>query len=126
MREHQEALRSLTLPAPPGIRRKSVGYHIPRRQEWHDTERNLPADVHPIRSMGRPTMALTRDEIVSVLGPVDDATIAEIAATGATLTDLREAWGWLHGDEALMGEGRPLPGTQIASLIEILGPDEEW
>ena len=70
-------------------------------------------------------MALTRDEIVSVLGPVDEATIAEISATGATLKDLREAWAWLNSDEALIGQGRPLPGTQVASLIDILEPEEE-
>jgi hypothetical protein len=84
----------------------------------------VPTLIRP-GSIGEPTMALTRDEVVSVLGPVDDSTIAEIAATGATLKDLREAWAWLNSDEALMGQGRPLPGTQVASLIEILGPDEE-
>jgi hypothetical protein len=70
-------------------------------------------------------MAVTKDEIVSVLGPVDDATIADVAKTGATLEDLREAWAWLHSDEALMGQGRALPGTQVASLIDILAPEEE-
>jgi hypothetical protein len=29
-------------------------------------------------------------------------------ATGASFEELREAWAWLNGDEALMGEGRPL------------------
>jgi hypothetical protein len=61
----------------------------------------------------------------SVLGPVDDATIADVANTGASLQELREAWAWLHSDEALMGQGRPLPGTQVASLIDILAPEEE-
>lgn len=70
-------------------------------------------------------MSLTRDEIVSLLGPVDDTTIAEVAETGATLQDLREALAWLHSDEALMGEGRPLPGTQVASLIDILAPEDD-
>jgi len=70
-------------------------------------------------------MPLTRDEIVSLLGPVDDTTVAEIAETGATIQELREALAWLHSDEALMGEGRPLPGTQVASLIDILAPDDE-
>jgi len=70
-------------------------------------------------------MSLTREEIVSLLGPVDDTTIAEVAGTGATLQDLREALAWVNSDEALMGEGRPLPGTRVASLIDILAPDEE-
>ena len=70
-------------------------------------------------------MSLTREEIVSLLGPVDDTTIAEVAGTGATLQDLREALAWVNSDEALMGKGRPLPGTRVASLIDILAPDEE-
>ena len=57
-------------------------------------------------------MAVTKDEIVSVLGPVDDATIADVANTGATLEELREAWAWLHSDEALMGQGRPCQGRR--------------
>ena len=65
-------------------------------------------------------MAMKRDEVVSVLGPVDDATIAEIMSTDATVGELREALAWLTNDEALIGEGRPLPGTKIAALIEIL------
>ena len=69
-------------------------------------------------------MTMTKDEIVSVLGPVDDMTAAEIVATSATVGELREAFAWLHGDEALMGEGRPLPGTRVARLIEVLEPDD--
>lgn len=57
--------------------------------------------------------------------PVDDTTIAEVAETGATLQDLREALAWLNSEEALMGEGRPLPGTHVASLIDILAPEDE-
>lgn len=68
-------------------------------------------------------MSMTRDEIISVLGPVDDGLVAEIAATGAAIEELREAWAWLHGDEALMGEGRPMPGTRVAALIDVLEPE---
>ena len=45
--------------------------------------------------------------------------------TGASAEELREAWGWLHNDEALMGTGRPLPGTRVGRLIEMLEPDED-
>ncbi len=70
-------------------------------------------------------MPMTREEIVSVLGPADEALIAEIVATGASYEELREAMAWLAGDEALMGEGRPLPGTRVAELIDLLDPDED-
>lgn len=70
-------------------------------------------------------MAMTREEVVSVLGPMDNATIAEIIASGASLEELREAWAWAFGDEALINQGRPLPGTRVAALIDLVEPDEE-
>jgi hypothetical protein len=42
----------------------------------------------------------------SVHGPVDEAMVAEIVATGAFAEELREAWAWLNEDEALIGQGR--------------------
>jgi hypothetical protein len=68
---------------------------------------------------------MRREDVVSVLGPVDEATIAEIISTGASLDELREAWAWAFGDEALMSAGRPLPGTRVASLIDLIEPEEE-
>src|SRR5688572_20714726 len=53
------------------------------------------------RNGGGQTMTMTREEVISVLGPVDDETVAEIVSTGASLLELREAWAWAHGDEAL-------------------------
>ena len=70
-------------------------------------------------------MTLTRQDVVSVLGPVDNVTIAEIIASGASLGELREAWAWAFGDEALMSQGRPLPGTRVAALIDLIEPDDE-
>lgn len=69
-------------------------------------------------------MSMTRDEIIAVVGPADEGLVAEIAATGAAIEELREAWAWLHSDEALMGEGRPMPGTRVAALIDLLEPDD--
>lgn len=70
-------------------------------------------------------MIMTREDVVSVLGPMDEMLIADILSTGASFEDLREAWAWLNGDEALMGEGRPLPGTRVAELIDLLDADED-
>ena len=57
--------------------------------------------------------------------PWNNATIAEIIASGASLEELREAWAWAFGDEALMSQGRPLPGTRVAALIDLIEPDDE-
>ena len=69
-------------------------------------------------------MTMTRQDVVSVLGFIDDVTIAEIIASGASLEELREAWAWAFDDEALMSQGRPLPGTRVAALIDLIEPDD--
>ena len=63
---------------------------------------------------------LTRKAIQSVLGPSDDTMVAEIAAIGASLEELEQAWAWVNSDEALINEGRPLPSGRIAELIGLL------
>lgn len=70
-------------------------------------------------------MTITREDILAILGPTDETLLAEILATGASTEGLREAAAWLDGDEALMSEGRALPGTRVATLIDLLQPDEE-
>lgn len=75
-------------------------------------------------------MPLSRDAVERVLGPVDDSTAAEIAGTGASEQELREAQGWLASDEALVNDMHSLPKGRVADLIEILrsqslGPDDE-
>jgi hypothetical protein len=67
---------------------------------------------------------MTYDDIVSVLGSIDDDLAAGLIATGASV-ELREAWNWLNNDEALMGEGRPLPDTRVSQLIDLLEPDDD-
>jgi hypothetical protein len=63
---------------------------------------------------------LTRNEVIAVLGPVDDDLIVEIVGTGATQAELAEAYAWLRSDEALVNEGRPLPSGRVDALVEIL------
>jgi hypothetical protein len=96
---------------------------------------DLSGEMHGVRSHcdgrdDRPmeaTMTMTRDDIISVLGPADDALIAEIAATGSTIEELREAFAWIGADEALLNEGRPLPTARVVMLIDLLeaADDEE-
>ncbi|MET3791091.1 hypothetical protein [Aquamicrobium terrae] len=70
-------------------------------------------------------MSMTRDDILSVLGPVDEELVAELMTTGASADELREAWAWLNSDEALMGIGRPLPGSRVGELIDLLEPADD-
>jgi hypothetical protein len=64
--------------------------------------------------------ALTRDQIVSTLGDVEDVVVLEILATGATAEELGEARSWLANDEAPINAGDPLASGRVARLIGIL------
>ena len=68
---------------------------------------------------------LTRDDVLSVVGPADDVLIAEIISTQATLDELTKAWAWVNSDEALINAGQPLPGGRTAELVELLTSDDE-
>jgi len=70
-------------------------------------------------------MALTRDEVESVLGPIDDVLVAEVIATGASLAELEQAWAWINADEAQINEFQPLPTGRVAAVIEILSPPDD-
>jgi uncharacterized membrane protein YkvA (DUF1232 family) len=72
-------------------------------------------------------MALTRDDVLSVIGPADEILVTEIIATEVTTEELAQAWAWVNNDEALINEGRALPSGRTAELVELLTPqsDEE-
>jgi hypothetical protein len=63
---------------------------------------------------------MTANEVVAVLGPVDETVIAEILKTGATAQELGPAWTWIHADEALINQGRRHPSGRAAELVGIL------
>jgi hypothetical protein len=65
---------------------------------------------------------MTREDVIAVLGPVDEVLIAEIVATGATPEELAQAWAWSNSDDALIGELRHLPEGKVAELINLLAP----
>jgi len=71
------------------------------------------------------TARATRDDIIGVLGPVDDFVIAEIIGTGATVDELTKATSWLANDEALMNIGQPLARGRVSRLVEIIAALKE-
>ena len=70
-------------------------------------------------------MSLTRDEVVRIIGPADDRTIAQVIGTGATAEELDEARAWVVNDEAMMNAGQPMATGRVLQLIEILERVEE-
>ena len=70
-------------------------------------------------------MPITRNDLKSIVGDIDDAKVIEILALKPTLAELEEAAIWTAGDgDALAKSGRPLTGT-TAEIVEILTADEE-
>jgi len=70
-------------------------------------------------------MSMTSDDVIAILGPIDETLVAEVVATGATQAELSEAFAWVNNDEALIGEGRHLPAGRVAALVDLLTADEE-
>jgi hypothetical protein len=63
---------------------------------------------------------LTRSEVVTVLGEIDETVISDVIVTGATADELAEARAWIANDEPLFNHGKPLASGRVARLVEIL------
>jgi hypothetical protein len=59
---------------------------------------------------------LTRKDVITMVGELDDMVVAKIIATGATT----EAHAWLANDEPLMNAGLPLPSGRVARVVDII------
>jgi hypothetical protein len=71
---------------------------------------------------------ITRDDLINATGAIDDVTIAQMIATGATVDELAEALAWLANDEPMMNSGRPLATGRVRELVDILAelePDDD-
>ena len=71
---------------------------------------------------------ITRDDVIQAVGAVDDVTIAQMIATGATVDELAEAQAWIANDEPMMNAGRPLATGRVRELVDILAelePDHD-
>ena len=126
-------MRSLTYAGPARRRRNRSGNSFYGRQEVPCPERSLPGRIvlpspeNSSFSTG-PFQTSTQDsDHADNTGRdhIRSGTSGRNASIGASIGELREAWGWLNGDEALMGEGRPLPGTRVAKLIDVLDTYDE-
>ncbi len=75
-----------------------------------------PAPHHP----------LSRDDVIGVVGALDDGKVVAIIETGGTLEDLVEAYSWAADEtDALADAGKSLSGT-VAHIYDILMAGEEW
>ncbi len=69
---------------------------------------------------------LGRGEILEIAGNIEDAKVAAIERSGATIEQLEEAVTWASGLSGVMSKERhPLSGV-VAELYEILTVDEDY
>lgn len=62
---------------------------------------------------------LTRDEVLAAVHPLDDATVAEVIATGVTKEELAQACKFA-GREFKRHEHRDVPTGRVGRVISIL------
>ncbi len=66
------------------------------------------------------TPPLHHDDIIAITGPLDDARVAAIIATGADAEQVMEAFTWLTSDEPLGPDPEHRLGGTVAKVYEIL------
>lgn len=64
--------------------------------------------------------ALTKSEIISIAGHIDEGRVLQILKTGATLEELREAVTWANADDAMSKTRHHALAGRIETLCEIL------
>jgi len=66
----------------------------------------------------------TRDEIVALLGSLDEDRLIALVNLRPTVAEVEEASAWLDGDRDVFGAEPPLKGT-AAEIVTLLTADEE-
>ena len=74
----------------------------------------------------RPIAHLDRHTILQIAGNVEDAKVAAIERTGATLEELEEAVSWASGQNVATGDAHRHLSGMVAQLYEILTADEDF
>ncbi len=64
-----------------------------------------------------------RDDIVHILGDLDDGAVMAILALKPRIVDVEEASMWLSGDRDVFGAERPLKGV-ASEIVTLLTADE--
>jgi hypothetical protein len=66
----------------------------------------------------------SRDEIVAILGPLDDDKLIALVNLRPTVAEVEEASMWLDGDRDVFGAEPPLKG-KASDIVTLLTADEE-
>jgi hypothetical protein len=74
-------------------------------------------------AMQNPRHPATAADIISILGPVEDALLLEIIETGATAAEVLEAFTWSNADDQIGTELERGPRGAVMRVYEILKRD---
>lgn len=70
------------------------------------------------------TQPLNHDDVVGVVGHIDDDKIAAIIAIGADMEELVEAYAWASDETDALGEAEKSLSGHVAQIYDILTTDE--
>ena len=73
----------------------------------------------------RPHQPATAGDIVQIVGPIDDRVIAEIIATGATVSDVTEACAWLSTRDHFRRAAHDSAHGRIARVYHVLDAERQ-
>lgn len=69
---------------------------------------------------------LTHDQVVAVVGEIDDGKIVDIIATGATLEELVEAFAWASDETDALADAEKSLSGRVAAVYDVLTAEEQW
>ena len=67
---------------------------------------------------------VTSAEVRGIAGPLDDAVVVEIIGTGASASEVLEAFTWLTADDQIATETERGPSGTVLRVLEILQREE--
>jgi hypothetical protein len=68
---------------------------------------------------------LTHEQVLEIVGTIDDARAAAIIDTGATLEELEEAVAWAAGESDVMGDLRLHASPVVGQIYDLLTAEEK-
>ena len=66
------------------------------------------------------------EQIIDIVGPLTDARVMAIIATGATIEQIEEAAAWADGESDVMGDLRLPANSSVAAVYDILRTEEKY
>lgn len=74
----------------------------------------------------RDAAPVTAEQIVDIVGPLTDARIMAIIATGANVEEIEEAAAWADGESDVMGDLRLRATGPVAAVYDILRAEDKY